>query len=116
MARPKIPIDKIQFEKLCAIQCTLDEIAYYFDCSEDTVERWVKRTYKKTFTEIFNIKKSGGRIALRKAQFRLAKKNASMAIFLGKNLLGQTDDPMPDDPEAFQKAREILGGIDSAID
>ena len=91
MARPQIQIDKEQFEKLCGLQCPLDEIADWFNCSVDTVERWCKRTYNERFAEVFNKKRGRGRIALRRAQFELAKKNASMAIFLGKNYLGQGD-------------------------
>jgi len=91
MARPPIQISKTEFEKLCGLQCPLHEIADWFDCSEDTIERWCKRTYKKRFAEVFDQKRGRGRIALRRAQFELAKKNASMAIFLGKNYLGQRD-------------------------
>ncbi len=32
-----------------------------------------------------------GKLSLRRKQFRLAEKSAGMAIFLGKNLLGQRD-------------------------
>lgn len=91
MARPRIKIDQSEFEKLCAMQCTLDEIACFFKCSEDTIERWCMRTYKENFAEVFKKKRGTGKIALRRYQFQLAKKNASMAIFLGKNYLGQRD-------------------------
>ena len=33
-------------------------------------------------------------------QWNLAKKSPAMAIFLGKNMLGQSDDPNPMDSEA----------------
>ena len=46
----------------------------------------------------------------------LAEKNAAMAIWLGKQYLGQKESPDIDDPEALKRAREILGGIDSVID
>lgn len=93
MARPAIYIDQIQFEKLCGLQCTLSEIAGWFGCSEDTIERWCRKTYKKGFSSIYSIKREAGKISLRRAQFRLAEKNAAMAIFLGKQYLGQSDDP-----------------------
>ena len=91
MARPKIIIDKSQFEKLCGLQCTEEEIACFFDCSVDTVERWCKRTYKKRFAQVYAEKRSLGKISLRRSQFELAKKSPAMAIFLGKNYLGQRD-------------------------
>jgi len=43
------------------------------------------------FSEVYAQKRGSGRISLRRIQFRLAQKNAAMAIFLGKNMLGQTD-------------------------
>lgn len=91
MGRPKIEIDQLQFEKLCSIQCTLVEIADWFECSEDTIERFCKETYNKTFAESFKKHSSGGKTSLRRAQFALAKKNATMAIWLGKQYLGQKD-------------------------
>lgn len=105
MARPPIEIDEKNFESLCGLQCTLTEIADFFSCSEDTIERWCKRTYKENFAETFKKHSGKGRISLRRAQFRLAEKNASMAIWLGKQYLGQSDSvtysidkPRQDDP------------------
>lgn len=91
MGRQRIEIDKKTFENLCGIQCTLEEIAGVFECSEDTVERWCKRTYRATFADTYKKHSMKGKISLRRSQFRLAEKNASMAIFLGKNYLGQRD-------------------------
>ena len=103
MARPRKDIDWEQFKKLCAIQCTLAEIAGWFDCSEDTIERWCKRTFGKGFADTFKTHSQSGKISLRRYQFKLAEKNAAMAIFLGKQYLGQKDEPdinlasVPDD-------------------
>lgn len=91
--RPRKEIPRAEFEKLCGLQCTKDEIAAFFECSEDTIERWCKRTYKKTFAVVFKEKRGLGHISLRRMQMQLAKKSAAMAIFLGKNYLGQTDRP-----------------------
>lgn len=91
--RPPINIDKVQFEKLCGLQCTLSEIAGWFNCSEDTIERWCRREYKEPFAAVYDRKREAGKISLRRAQFRLAEKSAAMAIFLGKQYLGQSDDP-----------------------
>ena len=51
MGRPQIEIDKAQFEKLCGLLCTEAEIASWFRCSVDTLERWTKRTYGETFAD-----------------------------------------------------------------
>ena len=91
MARPRIEIDKDQFEKLCSLQCTLDEIASWFKCSPDTVERWCGREYKMSFAEVFKKHSASGKISLRRWQFKMAEHNVSMAIWLGKQYLGQKD-------------------------
>lgn len=91
MARPRIEIDKEQFEKLCYLQCTINEIASFFNCSVDTIERWCKREFNAGFADVYDKKRCGGKISLRRAQFRLAETNVTMAIWLGKQFLGQTD-------------------------
>lgn len=89
--RPRKEIDKTNFEKLCGLFCTLDEIAGFFDCSEDTIERWCKREYKQSFAEISAKKRGLGKISLRRSGLELAKKNAAVHIFYCKNYLGMTD-------------------------
>ena len=91
MARPRKEIDKRDFESLCALQCTKEEICGFFDVSDKTLENWCKRTYSEGFSEVFKKKRGKGKISLRRAQFRLAEKSASMAIWLGKQWLGQKD-------------------------
>jgi hypothetical protein len=89
--RPKKQIDQKEFEKLCFLQCTKQEFCSWFDTTDKTLERWCKETYGMGFSEIFRIKRVNGIISLRRTQFQLAEKSPAMAIFLGKNLLGQTD-------------------------
>lgn len=96
MARPRKNIDRKDFESLLALQCTLEEVTAFFDhkldgCSADTIERWCKRTYKENFADVAAKKRNLGKISLRRAQLELAKKNGAVAIFLGKNYLGQSD-------------------------
>lgn len=89
--RPLKPINQIEFEKLCGLQCTQEEICGWFGVCSDTLESWCKRTYEMNFSEVFKEKRGMGKISLRRAQFRLAEKNANMAIWLGKQYLGQSD-------------------------
>ena len=89
--RPQIDISKTQFENLCKLQCTKEEIASWFNCSEDTIDRWCKRTYGESFAVVFKQKRGVGKISLRRSQFRMAQKNPTMAIWLGKQYLGQRD-------------------------
>lgn len=89
--RPKKHIDQHQFEQLCALQCTLAEICGFFDVTDKTMEQWCRDTYGDTFSVVFKKKREMGKISLRRHQFKLAEKNSNMAIFLGKNYLGQSD-------------------------
>ena len=91
MGRPKIDIDIDQFEKLCNIQCTKEEIAGWFNCSEDTIENFCKKEYKETFSAVFKRHSGKGKVSLRRNQFKLSETNVTMAIFLGKQYLGQKD-------------------------
>lgn len=89
--RPHIEIDEEAFKKLCGIQCTLDEVASFFSCSPDTIERWCKRELKITFAEAFKKHSANGKISLRRWQFKMAEHSVPMAIWLGKQYLGQTE-------------------------
>lgn len=91
MARPRKEIDQEQFENLCGLQCTLEEICGWFGVTDKTLDGWCKRTYRASFSEVFRQKRGLGKVSLRRSQWRLAEKNASMAIWLGKQYLGQRD-------------------------
>lgn len=91
MGRPPIEISKEEFEKLCYLQCTCLEIAGFFNCSDDTINNWCKKEYGETFSDIFKKLSAPGKISLRRTQFRQANTSVPMAIWLGKQYLGQTD-------------------------
>lgn len=114
MARPRKEIDREQFEKLCNIQCTLDEIAGWFNCSSDTIERWCEREIGSSFADAFKVYSANGKISLRRTQFKLAEKSYAMAIWLGKQYLGQRDHVEVAAPGAEsaieQIAKQLLSG------
>lgn len=91
MARPRIELDKETFEMLCGLQCTQTEIATAMHTSPDTLARWCKREYGVGFAEVFSQKRENGKISLRRKQWQLAEKSATMAIWLGKQYLNQRD-------------------------
>lgn len=92
MGRPKIDIKKDVFERLCSIMCTEEEIAGVFQCSIDTICNWCKENYNgQTFSEVYKMLSASGKVSLRRYQFKMAEHNPSMAIWLGKQYLGQTD-------------------------
>ena len=98
MARPRIEIDEDQFSKLCALQCTLEEIASWFKCSEDTIENWCKREFNERFSDVYKKHSAAGKISLRRYQFKQAEHSTTMAIWLGKQWLGQKDHVEVDAP------------------
>ena len=109
--KPRKEISQKQFETLCGIQCTLEEICAVLDVDNETLIRWCKRTYKKTFSQVYPSKKSVGKMSLRRTQFRLAERSTAMAIFLGKNYLGQSDHLAIVDNTPIEKLDGILNGI-----
>lgn len=111
MARPAKEIDKGQFESLCNLQCTLDEIAGFFKCSGDTIERWCKKTYEEGFADTYKKYSQNGKISLRRYQYKLAEHNASMAIWLGKQWLGQTDNFIEDDTDVKNALNKVADAI-----
>ena len=109
MGRPTIQISQDEFEKLCVMQCTKQDIANWFCCSEDTIERWCKRTYGDTFAVVFAQKREKGKVSLRRMQWQSAERgNVTMQIFLGKQYLGQKDQQGIEIAESKEKFAEVL--------
>jgi hypothetical protein len=84
MARPKKHnLDTKQIEQLASFGCTNTEMASFFGCSENTIRR---------YGEFLTKGRDKGKIKLRQLQWRSAERgNTSMLIWLGKQILGQTD-------------------------
>ena len=83
--RPKKIIDYISVEKLANIQCTQEEIANFLGLSVRTLQR------DEEFCRIYKKGQDNGKMSLRRMQYKLAEKNPTMAIWLGKQYLGQKD-------------------------
>ena len=85
MARPKkYDIDTKQVEQLASYGCTNREIASFFGCDESLI--------KKSYSSFLTKGRDKGKIRLRKLQWNAAEKgNVPMLIWLGKQLLDQTD-------------------------
>ena len=105
MGRPKKEIDFNVVDKLCAIQCTGEEIASVVGVDYDTLQRKIKEDFGMTFTEYFELKRSSGKASLRRMQWKAAESgNTTMQIWLGKQYLGQRD---KHDTELNANVREI---------
>lgn len=93
MGAPIKEMDIPEFEKLCKMQCTETEISAWFGFSDDTLNRRCVEHYGRTFAEVYNEKRQGGRASLRRVQWQKAveDENVVMLIWLGKQYLGQSD-------------------------
>jgi hypothetical protein len=90
--RPPKQINFNEMDKLLNIQCTLREVASFFECSEDTIENKIKEEKGITFSEYAEQKKGSGKRSLRRKQFEIALSgNITMLIWLGKQYLDQSD-------------------------
>lgn len=84
MGRKPIDINPEQVTRLAAIGCTNEEIASVVGCSHDTLVR--------RFKEVLAEGRLQGKASLRRKQFELALAgNTTMLIWLGKQVLGQSD-------------------------
>ena len=90
--RPRAEIDARQFEELCRIQCTQREICSVLGVSEKTLTRWCMDNYGLEYSQAYNKYADFGKKNLRHVQFRMAEAGSErMAIWLGKQWLGQSD-------------------------
>jgi len=82
--RPRKEIDATTVEKLAGLNCTVQEIADWFDVDKRTIER--------RFMPHLTKGRSHGNISLKRKMFEMAMGgNATMCIWLSKQMLGYTD-------------------------
>lgn len=84
--RKKIQLDYKLIENLSMLQCTQQEIASALNVNVKTLQT------NPQFMDIYKKGLDGGKMSLRRMQFKLADKNATMGIWLGKQYLGQRDE------------------------
>ena len=90
MARPAKPIDLRQVEELARIGCTEEDMAAVLGVSVDTIQR--RKRSSAEFCGVIEKGRASLRNSLRRLQVRKALEgNTTMLIWLGKQLLGQSD-------------------------
>lgn len=109
MGRPPLDIDAEQVLKLAQLGCKNNEIADYFGCSPDTIEKRFAAELVKGRSEV--------RMSLRRWQLEAAKRGQiAMLIWLGKQMLGQQDRTIlelakvPDDVFLEEAQRRLKDG------
>ena len=92
VGRPrKYNIDTEQLEKLAGFGCTNTEIASFFGCNESLI--------RKSYSEFLTKGRDKGKMRLRQTQYKVAigdaerniAPNVTMLIWLGKQVLGQSE-------------------------
>ena len=123
-------IDLVELEKLCAMQATDAEIGAFFNVAERTI---LRRKKVKRFAEVMERGRAKGRLSMRRLQLKLLEGgNSTMAVWLGKQYLGQTDQvshqlnetpffylvpragPLPEMAPEFEPERQLLPAADDA--
>ena len=103
--RPRKIINYDAVEKLSNIQCTQEEIASFLGLSVRTLQR------DEEFCRIYKKGQDNGKMSLRRMQYKLAEKNPTMAIWLGKQYLKQRD-TFEVESTQLVKVEELLNKIE----
>lgn len=82
---------ELQIKKMAEIHCTRKEISYIMGISMDMLRKYAD--------DLIEEGRAVGKTRLRRAQWQnaLEEKNVTMQIWLGKNLLGQSDSRSDED-------------------
>ena len=96
MARPKkYDIDTEEVQKLAKYGMTNVEIADFFGCDESLI--------RKSYSEYLTKGRAKMKLRLRQLQWKSAEKlNAVMLIWLGKQMLGQSDIHVGEDSQPLE--------------
>ena len=98
-----------QIRALGSIQATNDEAASVLRVSTGTFEAFMR--HHPQAREAFDGGKQEGRASLRRQQFAMAEKNAAMAIWLGKQYLGQSDKSEVHTTTTHEDALDLLDRV-----
>ena len=94
MARPKKEIDEELLYKLAQIHCTMREMSDIIGVSQDTL--------KRRYADLIDKGKSEGKMRLRRKQIEVAMQgNHTMLIWLGKQMLNQSESPVQDEDKSI---------------
>lgn len=88
---PRIIIDLIELGKLAAMGCTMKEIAAFFNCSVDTLER------NKNYADMIQSSREKGKSSVRRMMWVHGERGNSLALrYLIVNVLKEKlDDSIP---------------------
>ncbi len=97
------------FESLCSLQCTPPEILGHIGTDLPSLEKWVRRVYRKPLADTMEMIRQDGIIEIRKAAFELLKKSAPLITQQQNRYIG-----LPG-PTAEEKARLLAEESSAAV-
>jgi len=91
VGRPRMDIDVEELKRLCRLNCTMEEIGAFFGCDKKTIER--RYAEEEDFQQAIDQGRGLGKLSVRRKQMQIMDEHnsAAMAIWLGKQILGQRD-------------------------
>ena len=122
--RKRIEIDESLLSKCCDIMCTQEEISHVLGISVDTLDRWCKREKKMYFAEFYKKATAGAKKSLRRSMFETAigdeekgiRPNPTLLIWLSKQHLGMTDQPVDESRQEVYKELPSLTQDKESLD
>ncbi len=100
-------------EALAKVMCTEEEIAACLGVKTDTLHA---SHNEKLFLGALGKGRENGKMSLRRHQFELSKVNATMAIWLGKQYLGQTDNIKTNANDEESPLDRLCNSLEKVID
>lgn len=92
MGRPKKEINLVQLKEIMRFKPTKEDCAAFFECSDDTIERLIKKQFGCTFAVFREQNMVHSRFMLVRTALQKAEAGDNcMLIFCLKNLCGWTD-------------------------
>ena len=79
-------------EELSSLSCFQEDAAKVVGTATTTFKRRLARD--EELAEVWERGRARAKMSLRMKQFKLASRSAAMAIFMGKNYLGQSSEPL----------------------
>jgi len=106
VGRPRVKINLETAEKLGQLQCTIKECSAFMGIPASTLQE------RPDFRSAYEKGQENGKISLRRSQFKLAERNPTMAIWLGKQYLGQREPIINENNETIdlKEFAEVLKG------
>lgn len=111
------PIDVAQLKAICRMKPTLKDCAAFFEVSEDTIERHIRKSDNCTFAEFRDKNMVHTRFSLIRTAIRKAENgDNTMLIFCLKNLCGWADKQEQVTIDKSQTIEEFLKKIKEQTD